>query len=149
MDFELISCAKLGYYDLKFDKELRLLCEYFDNTKTSYEIFGLKDLDSIDINKWLWKQYTLVDIRMWTDLTIVGMVGIEYVGKIIPLCKIEKHERMMLLTDKFDFEPYLKYYESLSKFDENEELSREYYASEAGKQTLAFELKARKSEWSL
>lgn len=149
MDFELVLCAKLGYYDPNFDKELRLLCEYFDNTKTVYELFGLKDLDSIDINKWLWKHYTLVDIRMWTDYTIVGMIGIEHVGKIIPLCKIGPRERLSLLTDKFDFEPYLKYYEALSKFDENEELSREYYASEAGKKTLAFELKAQKLEWSL
>jgi hypothetical protein len=149
MDFELISCVKIGYYEPHVDKELRLLCEYFDNTKTPYELFGLKDLDSIDINKWLWKHYTLVDIRMFTDYTIVGMIGIEYVGKIIPLCKIEKDECMTLLTDQYDFEPYLKYFEALSKFDENEELTREYYASEVGKQTLVFEYKAQKTEWSL
>jgi hypothetical protein len=149
MDFELISCAKLGYYQIGFDKELRLLCEYFDNTKTTYELFGLKDLESIDINTWSWKHHTLVDIRMWTDRTIVGMVGIEHDGRIMPLCKINNHEHMTLLTDQFDFEPCLQYYEALSKFDESEGLAKGYYASEAGRRTLALERKAQKVEWSL
>ncbi len=150
MAFELISCVKLGYYDPEFDKELRLLCKFFSDHKEPKHLFGLKDLDTIDINKWMWKHYTLVDIRIWTDDFVIGMVGIDHVGDCIPLCKINpRHESMQLLTTEFNFAPQLVYFETLSKFDENEDLVREYYKSPAGQKALALERRAQKVEWSL
>ena len=79
---------------------------------------------------------------------IIGIVGINN-GNYIPLCKINptyetSSESLVLVNNNFSFTPHLSYYEALSKFDENEELSRSFYASKEGQGVLAVEHCAHK-----
>lgn len=156
-EFVLTFSHSLMVYDSAFDRELRLYAKYFEKKVDNLTDLFLPELDespsglkfqigledNLCINKWEWKTqektYILMDVTIWTDDAICGMLGItdSEDDEYEILARIEK-EKLILVNHHVNFASRLKFFEMIRRTDPDEN-TRTYFDSPEGQISLAIE----------